>query len=364
MWLHSGICSLAASACCWLLSLFPKVFAAVVLSWAEYATLTEIYMHSTNTVLSSIFAILVLLLYVLSIYTYFKIIVVGAGSPLDFPELAKDRRSTETPQPYAAEDDDADTLLLSGEARLKYPPLEFLTSHTMRNGAPGYRWCSTCEVWKPDRCHHCSSCKRCFLRMDHHCPWFACCIGFRNHKFFIQLLGYITAYSGVVLALSTLMLYHFFSQEQYARGSYLSLNLVFLFVVSLAFFIAVGCFAGFLVYMVLRNTTTIEFLDERWSYLENKKAQYKFDANGDARKLRNIYDLGPRRNWVSIMGPHWYQWLLPVSVTNTSISGTNNGLNYDVDEAAFEDYCANLRLQDQLNAQLREYRQRAHGMGQ
>lgn len=32
------------------------------------------------------------------------------------------------------------------------------------------RFCKKCEVPKPPRAHHCRYCKRCILRMDHHCP--------------------------------------------------------------------------------------------------------------------------------------------------------------------------------------------------
>lgn len=33
------------------------------------------------------------------------------------------------------------------------------------------RWCSTCQVWKPDRSHHSSEVARCVYKMDHFCPW-------------------------------------------------------------------------------------------------------------------------------------------------------------------------------------------------
>jgi palmitoyltransferase len=34
-----------------------------------------------------------------------------------------------------------------------------------------WRWCSRCQAPKPPRAHHCSVCRRCVLKMDHHCPW-------------------------------------------------------------------------------------------------------------------------------------------------------------------------------------------------
>lgn len=87
------------------------------------------------------------------------------------------------------------------------------------------RYCDSCELIKPDRCHHCSVCNRlvicnfgvtvwhidflrCVLKMDHHCPWLVSiisvaliiittsddrvnnCVGFSNYKFFVLFLFY------------------------------------------------------------------------------------------------------------------------------------------------------------------------------
>ena len=33
------------------------------------------------------------------------------------------------------------------------------------------RWCKQCQLPKPPRAHHCKSCGKCVLKLDHHCPW-------------------------------------------------------------------------------------------------------------------------------------------------------------------------------------------------
>ena len=65
-------------------------------------------------------------------------------------------------------------------------------------GAPFPR-CPKCDGVKPARCHHCSQCKRCCLKMDHHCPWMGNCIGFYNYKFFLNFLVWTTLLCTLVL---------------------------------------------------------------------------------------------------------------------------------------------------------------------
>eukprot|EP00756_Hemistasia_phaeocysticola_P005477 Hpha_TRINITY_DN13343_c1_g1::TRINITY_DN13343_c1_g1_i2::g.95358::m.95358 len=57
------------------------------------------------------------------------------------------------------------------------------------------RYCATCSLWKPPRTHHCTVCRQCVLRYDHHCPWIANCVGHYNYKYFLLLIGYLTAIS-------------------------------------------------------------------------------------------------------------------------------------------------------------------------
>ena len=60
-------------------------------------------------------------------------------------------------------------------------------------------WCEKCNDVKPERTHHCSTCKTCSLRLDHHCPWLNNCIGIGNYRFFVQLLFHAAAGSTFTL---------------------------------------------------------------------------------------------------------------------------------------------------------------------
>jgi hypothetical protein len=49
-------------------------------------------------------------------------------------------------------------------------------------------YCTICDAIKPLRTHHCYTCGRCSMRMDHHCVWLHNCISLENYRYFLQLI--------------------------------------------------------------------------------------------------------------------------------------------------------------------------------
>ncbi|KEG14724.1 palmitoyltransferase PFA3 [Trypanosoma grayi] len=56
--------------------------------------------------------------------------------------------------------------------------------------AGGLHMCPVCASYKPQRAHHCSRCRRCVLKYDHHCPWLGQCVGFFNYKQYLLVVFY------------------------------------------------------------------------------------------------------------------------------------------------------------------------------
>ena len=162
------------------------------------------------------------------------------------------------------------------------------------NGAT--RQCRRCLLVKPDRCHHCRLCDKCVLKMDHHCPWIANCVGFFNYKYFFLMLTY--GMLGLWLFEGTFwetVLITWRDDERGSGSSFTVTSIFFLFGILMA---AVTLFWCFHVYLMLSGLTTIE-------YCEKTK---KKNVKGNNKYHGSVYE-----SLQSALGKNPWKWLSPFS---------------------------------------------------
>jgi len=122
------------------------------------------------------------------------------------------------------------------------------------------KWCRKCWAPKPERAHHCSVCKRCVLKMDHHCPWLAQkCVGHWTYPAFLHFLASITILCTYVSALSLRVTYVAFV-DPFLVDEITALHALFLTLYCAIFSITVGSFLAWHLYLVSTNQTTLENL--------------------------------------------------------------------------------------------------------
>ena len=128
----------------------------------------------------------------------------------------------------------------------------------------GQRFCKKCQTKKPDRAHHCSTCGRCVLKMDHHCPWLATCVGLRNYKPFLLFCGYVTVFCWVCFITSAGFVWGEVVSNELAKQhtDFAAVNTVLLAVISGIFGLVLAGFTGWHLSLAVRNQTTIECLEK------------------------------------------------------------------------------------------------------
>ncbi|XP_038246519.1 palmitoyltransferase ZDHHC3 isoform X2 [Dermochelys coriacea] len=140
---------------------------------------------------------------------------------------------------------------------------EFIESLQLKPGQVVYK-CPKCCSIKPDRAHHCSVCKRCIRKMDHHCPWVNNCVGENNQKYFVLFTMYIALISMHALIMVGFHFLYCFEEDWTKCSSFSPPTTVILLILlcfeALLFLIFTSVMFGTQVHSICTDETGIERL--------------------------------------------------------------------------------------------------------
>ncbi|KAL1266418.1 hypothetical protein QQF64_002093 [Cirrhinus molitorella] len=266
------------------LSWIPVIFINLVVCWSYYAYVVELCIYTiSNTEEQVIYLIVFHVFFFMFIWSYWKTIISKPESPSKefcLPKVDKELYEKE-------ENPEAQQEILKRVAKN-------LPVYT-RTGSGAIRYCDRCQLIKPDRCHHCSTCDRCVLKMDHHCPWVNNCVGFSNYKFFVLFLAYSMLYCVYIAA--TVLQYFIKFWTNHLPDTHAKFHVLFLFFVAAMFFISILSLFSYHLWLVGKNRTTIEAF----------RAPV-FRSGPD----KNGFTVGFRKNVTQVFGDQKKCWCLPL----------------------------------------------------
>ena len=174
--------------------------------------------------------------------------------------------------------------------------------------------------------------------MDHHCPWIGNCIGFNNHKFFIQMILY-----GFLNSLYFLVIYRDVIKFLIVSNKLMTISLIFFFgayIFMIVIILSSFMFLCFNLMIIAKNYTTYEYITK---VVRTRNSKQSSDLEIDQSEVQiSRYDTGVIYNFSQVFGDNLFLWFIPLNFSSKfhiilGKSVWNNGLNFKVNSKfAFE----------------------------
>ncbi|XP_063285894.1 palmitoyltransferase ZDHHC20 [Pelobates fuscus] len=262
----------------------PVLFISLVVCWSYYAYVLELCVWTIKSdTEKAIYMVVFHMFFIMFVWSYWKTIFSSPANPsreFCLSQSDKEKYEREERQEFQQE-------ILKKAAK-------DLPVYTM-TATKAIRYCDRCQLIKPDRCHHCSACDVCVLKMDHHCPWVNNCVGFSNYKFFLLFLLYSLLYCLFVAGSVLQYFIKFWTNE--LPDTRAKFHVLFLFFVAAMFFISILSLFSYHCWLVGKNRSTIEAF---------RAPTFRSGPE------KNGFSLGFSKNLSEVFGDQKKYWLLPV----------------------------------------------------
>ncbi|KAM4674498.1 LOW QUALITY PROTEIN: palmitoyltransferase ZDHHC2 [Amazona ochrocephala] len=262
----------------------PVLFISSILCWSYYAYVTQLCLLTITNIGEKVVCLVAYhIFFMLFVWSYWKTIFTLPMNPSkEFHLSYSDKESLER-EPRGESQQEV--------LRRAAKDLPIYT----RTMSGAIRYCDRCHLVKPDRCHHCSVCDKCILKMDHHCPWVNNCVGFSNYKFFLLFLAYSLLYCLFIAATDLQYFIKFWTNG--LPDTQAKFHIMFLFFAAAMFSVSLSSLFGYHCWLVSKNKSTLEVF-------RAPIFRHRTDKNG--------FSLGFSKNLRQVFGDEKKYWLLPV----------------------------------------------------
>ncbi|XP_023251730.1 palmitoyltransferase ZDHHC2 isoform X1 [Seriola lalandi dorsalis] len=262
----------------------PVLFIALIVAWSYYAYVLQLCIESIEDTGQKVVYLLVYhAIFIMFVWAYWQTIFTKPMNPLkEFHLSYSDKELLEREDRGESQQE-----ILRRIAK----DLPIYT----RTNSGAIRFCDRCQLLKPDRCHHCSVCDKCILKMDHHCPWVNNCVGFSNYKYFMLFLAYSLLYCLFITATDLQYFIKFWTNG--LPDTQAKFHILFLFFSASMFSVSLASLFTYHCWLVCKNRSTLEAV-------RAPVFRHGTDKNG--------FSLGVSKNFRQVFGDEVKYWPVPI----------------------------------------------------